>query len=206
MQCDYSVDLGPDAPALELPWSSEDGSKRYFDLKRNPELVLDVAEARGHPVLSEFLSRINAPDFPLQTAKCDVWPSRELLPEEEIFGAACKFVSYVDLLFSGAGPRTSFEQHEALAQDICNLLKRAPEMAAAAEFVIRRCYYHSNDGAQNSVDGFCITAYVTGFGDTEEEALQRWGIALKLLQHALVQQAFIHPDRHSKIPTGGRDP
>jgi hypothetical protein len=43
--------------------------------------------------------------------------------------------------------------------------------------------------AQDSQSGFCITAYVSGFGDTDEEAQQRWSIALKLLQHALVQAA-----------------
>ena len=60
-------------------------------------------------------------------------------------------------------------------------------MAAAAEFVIRRCYYHGDGRQDDSVGGFSITAYVTGYGDTQEEALQHWGIALKLLQHALVQ-------------------
>ena len=134
------------------------------------------------------MSRINAPAFPLETAKCDTWFSQELFPEEEVFGASCKFVSYVDLFFSAADLRLSLEKHESFVQKICKLLERAPEMSAGAEFVVRRCYYHHEDGRpDDSTSGYSITAYVSGYGDTEEEALQRWVIALKLLQNALVQ-------------------
>jgi len=187
MQADYSVELGSGDPALELPWRAEDGSVRYFNLKLHPDLVLNIPEARKHPELSAFLTRINAADFPLETAKCDAWSSRELATEEEVFGAACKFVCYVDLLFSADDSRFSLEKHEALVEDLCNLLKRAPEMAASAEFVIRHCHFHNSDNHADSRIGFCITAYVTGFGDSDEEAVKRWTIALKLLQNALVQ-------------------
>jgi hypothetical protein len=189
MQADYSVELGPEDPALELPWRSDDGSLRYFNLKLHPDLVLNIPEARDYPEFSAFLSRINASGFPLETAKCDAWFGGELSPEEEIFGADCKFACYVDLLFSDEDQRFSLEAHERLAEDLSNLLKRAPEMAAAAEFIVRHCHYHDDGNESDSRIGFCITAYVTGYGDSQEESLQRWGIALKLLQHALVQRS-----------------
>src|SRR5215469_6719217 len=144
MQADFSVELGAQDPALELPWQAEDGGVRYFNLKHSPDLVLSIPEARNNPELSAFLTRINAAGFPLETAKCDVWSSRELLPEEEIFGASCKFACYVDLLFSDVDGRFSLEKHQMLADDLCKLLKRAPEMAAAAEFVVRHCHYHND--------------------------------------------------------------
>jgi len=187
MQADFSVELGPNDPALEMPLSADDGSTRYFNIKRHPDLVLNIPEAREHPELSEFLSRINAPAFPLETAKCDAWFSQELFPEEEIFGASCKYVSYVDLLFSTAALRLSLEHHESFVQKICKLLERAPEMSAGAEFVVRRCYYHEDSRPEDSNSGYSITSYVSGYGDTREEARQRWVIALKLLKHALVQ-------------------
>jgi hypothetical protein len=203
MQADYSVELGREDPALELPWSSPDGAARYYDLKRSPDLVLQIAEAVGSPELTAFLTRINAAGFPLQTAKCDLWYSRELSVEEDIFGAAGKFVSYIDLVFSGdeksskptlespqARPpsrRLNLAAHEALAKNLCALLKRAPEMAATVELVIRRCYYHCEDDPEKSDEGFCITTYVSGFGGDEAEARRRWSIALTLVQHALVQ-------------------
>jgi hypothetical protein len=42
-------------------------------------------------------------------------------------------------------------------------------------------------GLDGSVSGFCFTAYVTGFGDSDHEPHLRWQIALALLQNALVQ-------------------
>jgi hypothetical protein len=191
MQADYSLELGADDPALELPWQSADSDVRYYNLKQHPDLVLNIAEARNHAELSEFLSRMNAPAFPLETAKCDAWSSRELSPEEEIFGASCKFVCYVDLLFSDENLRFSLPAHEELAQAMCNLLKRAPEIAAAVEFVVRHCHYHGGNVQSDSRIGFCLTTYASGYGDNEEEALKRWAIALKLLQNALVQIATV---------------
>ena len=199
MHADYSVELGKSDPALELPWSSDDKASRYYDLKRNPELVLQIPEALNCAELSVFLTRVNAAGFPLQTAKCDLWYSKEILPEEEIFSADGKFVSYVDLVFAEAtaksseasetslAPRLNLEDHEALAKDLCTLLKRAPEIAATVELVIRRCYYRHEGDPEKSDDGFCITTYVSGFGGDEAEARRRWSIAITLVQNALVQ-------------------
>jgi hypothetical protein len=195
MQADYALELGREDPALEVPWSSQNddagGASRYYDLKSHPDLVVQIPEAAGSPELSAFLTRINAATFPLQTVKCDAWYGQKISPEEEIFGTAGKFVSYIDLVFSLVSsedePRLSLQSHEALAKNLCTLLKRAPEMAAMVELIIRRCYFHPDGKPDESADGFCISAYVSGFGDSEPEARQRWGIALTLLQHALVQ-------------------
>ena len=67
-----------------------------------------------------------------------------MIPEEEIFGDS-KFVSYIDLVFEGEAERCSFEKHEAFAKDLCRLLSQTPEIPAAVEVVIRRCYYHGED-------------------------------------------------------------
>ena len=199
MYADYSVELGKDDPALELPWSSDNGATRYYDLKQHPDLVLQIPEAVSSPELCAFLTRINAAGFPLQTAKCDLWYSKETLPEEEVFGAAGKFVSYIDLVFAednakvegsaAIARRLNLEQHEALAKDLCTLLKRAPEIAATVELVIRRCYFRQEGNPEKSDDGFCITTYVSGFGGDEAEARQCWSIAVTLVQNALVQAA-----------------
>jgi hypothetical protein len=202
---------------LVIPWYSDDATVRYYDLKTRPDLLLKLPEVKDNPELAAFLTRINAASFPLQTAKCDAWSSHEISPEEEIFGAKCKFVSYIDLLFAAKAPRISFNQHEALAKRLCDLLHHVPELAAAAELIIRRCLYHKTDVQQETPDqqhtpdqedaqdyeidtaekptsvsqapasGFYITAYVSGFGDNKEDASMHWRIALKLLQHALVQ-------------------
>jgi hypothetical protein len=195
MHADFSVELGRDDPALELPWNSGDPHVRYYDLKNRSELVDQVPEAIAHPELGSFLARINAAGFPLATAKCDAWSSSEVAPEEEIFGDR-KFVSYIDLVFVSDEDRCSLEKHEVFAKELCRLLSHSPEIAATAEFVIRHCHYHQDaplgerelrEDALASVTGFCLTAYVSGFGDNENNPVYRWTIALNLLKHALVQ-------------------
>ncbi|HEY3767160.1 MAG TPA: hypothetical protein VGN44_00675 [Candidatus Angelobacter sp.] len=193
MQADFSVELGGDAPALEIPWCSDDPRVRYYDLKIHPELVLQIPEAVEYPELGSFLSRINGAGFPLATAKCDAWSSSEVAPEEQIFGDR-KFASYIDLFFVEEKDRCSFEKNEAFAKELCRLLGHTPEIAAMVELVIRHCYYYQGqfvpnnwDGLNASVTGFCLTMYVTGFGDSDHDPVRRWTVALNLLQHAIVQ-------------------
>jgi hypothetical protein len=190
VQADFAVELGADDDTLELPWAAEGGSPRYYDLKHHPELLSNLEEAAALPELGEFLSKVNALHSPLETAKCDTWPSTDINPEEEIFEAAHKFGSYVDLLFSDEAKRFSFPEHEYLAKRLTSLLQRAPEIAAAAEFLIRRCYYHEQEemlGQEEIRDGFYITFYLFGFGDDEIQSRQRWVIGLKLVQNAIRQ-------------------
>ncbi len=185
MQADFAVELGTGDETLELPWCAE-GGPRYYDLKRQPELLLNIEEARRIPELGEFLAAVNSTASILETAKCDAWFSAEMNPEDEIFGAACKFGSYVDLLFSGQASRFSFPAHEQWAMRITQLLKRVPEIPAAVEFLIRRCLYH---GDNQTRDGFYLTFYSFGYGDDEPQARQRWAIALKLVENAIRQMS-----------------
>jgi len=184
MEADLAVELGPDDETLEMPWAGGGGGPRYYDLKRHPELLPEIEEARRACELGEFLKVINSAESTLETAKCDVWSSAEIGPEEEIFGAALKFGSYVDLLFSEEHARFSFLEHEQFARRLAQLLKKAPEMAASAEFLVRRCNYHVGEEVR---DGFYITFYLFGYGDDEALARQRWAIALKLVENAIRQ-------------------
>jgi hypothetical protein len=141
MQADFSLELGRDDPALEMPWSSDDPQVRYYDLRNHPELVCQIPEVIAHPELGHFLAGINAAGSPLATAKCDAWSCKEVATEEEIFGG-CKFVSYIDLVFVNGINRCSLEKHTAFAQGLCRLLSQAPEIPATVELVVRHCYYH----------------------------------------------------------------
>jgi hypothetical protein len=210
MYVDWSVELGADDPVLDFPWvlgeesrgeetrgekaihyeiASETplpgkaGTLRYYDLRADPSLVDHLPEAQSSSELRKFLLRMNAAGFPLQSAKCDHWFTREISEEEEIFGAPCKFASYVDLLFTAEESQLSFADHEDYAARLCDLLKGAPEMPASAEIMVRRCFYANHPDH----DGYYLTVYVSGFGETEAQSRQRWSIALTLVQHALVQ-------------------
>jgi hypothetical protein len=182
VEADFAVELGADDEILELPWAAADGGPRYFDLKRQPDLLLNVEEARRVPQLGEFLAVMNSPASILETAKCDTWSSTEINPEEEIFEAAYKFCSYVDILFSQES-RYAFADHEQFAKRVTQLLKRSPEIPAAAELLVRRGFYSEAGEVQ---EGFYVTFYLFGYGDDEPQARQRWAIALKLVENAMV--------------------
>ena len=192
MQADFAVELGADDETLEMPWAAEGGGPRYYDLKRHPELLSNLEEAVRAPELGEFLSKVNSLQSPLETAKCDVWSSTEINPEDEIFEATHKFGSYVDLFFSDESKRFSFPEHEQLAKRLTNLLQRAPEMPVSVEFLIRRCYYHEPEevpGQEEIRDGFYITFYLFGFGKDERRSRQNWAIGLKLTGNAIRQMS-----------------
>ena len=185
MQSDYSIELGVEDEVLGLPWSAHEQGLQYYDLKQRPELLRQIQEAERVPELGGFLAAINSPRSILETAKCDVWASTDINPEEEIFAAPVKYGSYIDLLFSEETRRFSLPDHENLAKSITGLLKLAPEIPAAAEFLIRRCYYHyANDQTK---EGFYITFYLFGYDSDDVFARQRWAIGLKLVENAILQ-------------------
>jgi hypothetical protein len=144
MDADYSVELGADDPVLEMPWSDPDGCLHYHDLRRQPETLLLIDEAAHYRELGEFLAAMNSSASVLQSAKCDVWPEKELNEAEQIYGVAMKLASYVDLLFCDGDTRFDFPAHESVARRVVQLLGRAPQISSAAEFIIRRCYYHED--------------------------------------------------------------
>lgn len=184
MQADFAVELGADDEVLEIPWAG--AGLEYRDLKRHPELLPQIEEVRELPELGEFLRSLNAANSQFESAKCDAWATTELSLEEEIFSASCKYCSYVDLLFSSEQNRTSFKEHEHFGERVCNLLKRAPEVRASAEFLIRRCYYRTEGSVQ---EGLYITFYLFGYGNDEDESRQRWSIGMKLVENA-IRQAY----------------
>jgi hypothetical protein len=185
VQVDFAVELGRDDPTLEIPWEDVQGACRYLDLKRYPELLDKLPEAAACPELRDFLVSVNSSACVVETVKCDVWSTTEINPEEDIFEASWKFGSYVDFLFADSSFRESFDAHEKLARELTNLLKKAPEIPASAEFLIRRCYSRSQSVTVS--DAFYITCYVFGYADTKEHARKQWGIALKLVENAIRQ-------------------
>jgi hypothetical protein len=186
MEADISVELGPDDPILALPWSDPERRVRYYDLRQNPHDIGEIEEASEHPALREFLTTVNSPVSNLQTAKCDVWFTDELGEEDAIFGARCKFGSYVDVAFHQRAPQASFTIHEAFGGRLVELLKRAPELPASVEVIIRRAHFESDGDLR---EGFYFTIYVFGFGDDEPSANQSWSIAQRLVGHALLQMS-----------------
>jgi hypothetical protein len=186
MDADFSIELSREDPVLDFPWTDPEEKFAYVDLKRHPERLASITEAEDLPDLRDFLRTVNSFRSLLETAKCDAWATTELSVEEEIYNAAYKFASYVDVVFSATDARLSLMRHEQFARDLVALLRRAPETPSSAEVCVRRCYF-TEDGGMPDQEGFYLTVYVSGYGDDEDSALARWGVALKLVGNAMVQ-------------------
>lgn len=188
MYAEFFVELATEDPVLEIPWSSDDGSLRFYDLRAHPELISQIPEAVSNRVVQDFLLAINSRST-FFTAKCDVWFSREMNPEEEIFGT-CKFGSYVDLVpASDQSPSplpSSFHVYEALLKNLVDELRKEPDIPASVELTLRRCYQRAETGTR---EGFYITAYVVGYGNDEAEARSNWVETMKATERALMARS-----------------
>jgi len=184
MDADFSIELGREDPVLDLPWTDPAGKVAYVDLKRHPELITQIDEAEEFPELREFLFTMNSPRSLVETAKCDGWETTELSPEEDVYDAAHKSASYVDVVFSSIDARLSLPTHEEFARRVVELMRRTPETASALEVCVRRCYFAEDGGVR---EGFYCTLYVIGYGRDEAAARQNWGMGLKLVGAAIVQ-------------------
>lgn len=184
MDADFSIELGRDDPVLDFPWKDPAGPLAYVDLKRHPELMARIEEAEKFPELREFLRAMNSARSMVETAKCDVWSTTELSPEEDIYRASHKFASYVDVVFPNIDVRLSLPIHEQFVRKLIELLRRTPETPSAAEVCLRRCYYEE-DGSVG--EGFYVTLYVSGYGHDDAGARLNWGVGLKLMGNALLQ-------------------
>ena len=184
MDADFTIELGCEDPVLDFPWTDPAGKAVYFDLKRRPELIVQVDEAKRFPELGEFLRSVNSARSVVESAKCDAWATTELSAEEEMFAASHKFASYVDLVFSKIDSRKSFPAHELFVKRLVALLRRAPETASSAEVCVRRCIF-AEGGATR--EGFYFTVYVNGYGNDRAAAQKNWAIGAKLVGSAIVQ-------------------
>jgi hypothetical protein len=188
MDADFSIELGHDDPVLDLPWTDPTGQFWYVDLKRHPELLSSIAEAKTFSELAEFLRLVNSPRSLVETAKCDAWASTELSAEEEIHDASHKFASYVDVVFTENAARLSLATHEQFARKLVALLQRAPETPSSVEVCVRRCFFATNEEGEVREGCYC-TLYVSGYGNDEASARLSWEVALKLVGNAVVQLA-----------------
>jgi hypothetical protein len=184
MDADFSIELGKEDPVLDFPWKDPAGRLAYVDLKRHPQLITQVEEARKFSELGEFLRMVNSARSVVESAKCDTWATTDLSAEEGIYDASQKFASYVDLVFSKSNERWSFEQHERFAKRWTELLRRAPDLSASAEICVRRCFFAAADEVR---EGLYFTVYVNGYGNDEAAAQKNWSIGTMLVASAILQ-------------------
>jgi len=200
MDADYSIELGPTAPALEIPWRDPEGRVQYVTLRQEQTSaglefaqheVRRLPEARQFPALGRFLVEVNLPPSPWQTAKCDVWAS-EADAAENLYNLEFEQSCYVDMVLAGQmrTHRPSLKAHHRLASEFARLLETDEAMAATAEIVVRRCYFHLSGKADQSDEGYCLTLFLTAYGTSLPEAAECWERAMQFAADCLLK---VHP-------------
>jgi hypothetical protein len=185
----WSVELGHEDPTLEFPWSAPDGSHRYVDLLRSPQSIREIPEATRYPELGECLLALNSPSSRWQTVKCDVWLDHELGEATQIYDAALKFCSYVDLVARDKGTRFSFDSHERFVKSAALQLSDDDGRPVTSEFIVRRCWYHPDTLSCDPTPGFHVTCYLFGYGNDENQAHARWAEGLRRVTSILAESA-----------------
>ena len=190
MDADYSLELGPTAPALEIPWKDPEGRLHYVDLRGARFLIARVAdasvgsripEARQFPALRRFLLAVNSPPSPWQTAKCDVWPDEAEACREPL---RCRDLSRAAMwtLCSPGGPPLCAKTWKFISgwqKSWRDQLETNEALEATAEIVVRRCYFHRRADAEESDAGYCLTLFLTGYGASPAEAAECWDRAME---------------------------
>ncbi len=195
MEADYSIELGPAAPALEIPWSDPDERLHYLDLRRQPDSIADIPEAQQFPALRHFLIEANSPLSAWQTAKCDVWTD-ETEAAENLYDAGFEQSCYVDLVLAeqAAPLRECLELHQLVAKEMAHMLAENEVLEAFAEITVRRCYFHSSADVDESIAGYCLTLFLTSYGATPAQAAVCWDRAMEFAAKC-VQTVQAHEGR-----------
>jgi hypothetical protein len=190
MEADWAAEVGADLPVIDADWTG------LVDLRRDPAQVDSVLEVRGYAALRAALLRLNAPESPVRTTKCDVWTldSGDIDPLEFGCGLAANLVglaSYIDLVACDAAVFASFEQHETWAVAAVRQMRQAQIGPGRVDLVIRGA--HRAGGG-----GFGLTLYVAGCGADAVAAQAAWGEALQAACAITMREAAI-PGASSSI-------
>ena len=184
MESDWEVEFGPDAPVIEALWPG------FIDLRRTPERIEEIEEARRFPMLRQALLRVNGTDSSvgiakaesnLWTAKCDVWVPEECDPDEmdaTLAESACGLACYIDLLPREALVFAGLDEAEQPARSTVSRLRRAACRCCRADLVIRRAF-------AGNLEGMGITAYIAACGANEDAVRNAFSAAIATVAEKL---------------------
>jgi hypothetical protein len=181
MRVEIIKETDPGDETLEIPWASlEAPHLRYIDLKAHAAAVSQLEECRVFPPLADFLRRVNSPESPFRTAKCDVWTTTDLAEDEQLdFQLPFKLGSYVDLLFASRELNVGLEPQLQLGERLRQALASI-RIQAQLEVCIRRCLFHPEERW-----GYYLTFFTHAYGVGPEEAAREWERALSAQAQAL---------------------
>ena len=180
MEADWDVEIGPDAPAIVVPW---DG---FIDLRSDSSSAVEtIAEASSVVPLRDALIRLNSRESRTFTSKCDVWWLTSEVIDHDEFGtdsesAAFGFASYIDVLLLEANQFASFRFHERLVKQLAGKLRTVDLANCRVDLVVRA-------STVDSCSGYGITVYTAGCGQSPGEAQTSWQEVLQRAVNATIE-------------------
>jgi hypothetical protein len=187
MEADWEIELGGDAPIIDVCWSG------FVDLRRSPEKVCDLAEVLQLPALAPALLRLNSSESLLYTAKCDVWQVAEIDPLE--FDApqetpAQGMAVYVEQV--PCAPRLWSDHDWAIVwcRALCTCLRNAPLRCSRVDLVIRHAIR-----APDLEHEIGVTAYLAACGPTIEAASAQLESLLAIFADSIETMVLRGPPR-----------
>jgi hypothetical protein len=179
MEADWGVEVGPDAPAIVVPW---DG---FVDLRNLSSSVQVIREAASHPPLREALIRLNSKGSRTFTSKCDIWWLRQEEIDNDEFGARPEnaisgFASYIDILLLEPNQFRSFGFHEFFVRRLTQQLRELDQPNCRVDLEVRAAVV-------DSCSGYGITIYAAGCGQNPSQAQMSWQEVLHSAVNATIR-------------------
>ena len=163
MDADWEVEVGGGAPVIEAFWPG------FVDLRRSPERLGEIAEAAAFPALADLLRALNGSASPLWTAKCDVWEPAGT--PDAAAGQTAGLACYVDLLPVEGQVFAQWTQAEGFCRAWIARLAPLPLPDCGLELIVRQAL-------AGAVEGFGVTAYLSGTGRDRSAAAEALSAAL----------------------------
>ena len=181
MEADWEFELGGDCPLIDAAWPG------FVDLRRYPERVHQIAEARQVAGLESALVRLNSAQSPVWTSKCDVWSVADFDPDEldALPGlAAAGAAMYLDLLPRNGRGWGAPENAEKACRGLCGRLEAISLRGCRVDLVIRN--------ARVAADSYTlgVTAYLVACGPSRDSAkVQLSSVVEALVESVLAEWA-----------------
>ena len=195
MEADWSVEIGAEAPTVDVPWEN------WVDLRHAVDphaAILALEEVAAWPELAPVLLSL-ASSTAAVTSKCDVFPVDPLdadpfiteLGEEAV---QCGLGSYLDFVLVHAAAFPDLASCESLARHITRArLSTLALPASSVEIVIR-------EGSFFGTPTFGLTVYAMGYGEDRESARATWAEAMRQSASITMVEITARVTEHRGIP------